>query len=411
MIPAQGFFPRYVKYASELTDAPEVFHVAAALAVHSAVCAKYTEVRYLTRSHGKLLYSWTPTHLWSFLIGPSSHSRKTTAINLASEVVKPIVAAQKINFTSPSSTFGLVASHPDAYLEYPEGGSLIAMIGAPYWAEGRGLLSQLYDGKDMKKELIGSPTKAQPNPPPRLILIQRPCVSMLVGIAPAHLDKAQIAEWVGGFFGRTLFVYAKRDRYDPTDVRQNEREMLALRGVMSDLRARLERMKFVQVGMRSEAAAEYVRWSGKLEERIGSKPTKIQALYERLRQNTLRVAAHYALSQGYDTIGLDSMHAAINYGEFVATSTDLVGEMLSDDQELRRVWRLRDFLFSHQRNRVSLLETMSGLGLSYTALKAPIESLRMTGELRKFHRTSNGAMWLERVTPDAATTSKRRRSA
>jgi hypothetical protein len=78
---------------------------------------------------------------------------------------------------------------------------------------------------------------------------------------------------------------------------------------------------------------------------------------------------------------------------------------------LRRVWRLRDFLFLHPRNRVSLAEVMSGLGLSYGMLKAPIESLRMTGELREFRRAYNGAMWLERVTPDAAATSKRRRSA
>ena len=44
-------------------------------------------------------------------------------------------------------------------------------------------------------------------------------------------------------------------------------------------------------------------------------------------------------------------------------------------------------------------------------LKAPIESLRMTGELREFRRAYNGAMWLERVTPETSAASKRRHSA
>jgi hypothetical protein len=60
---------------------------------------------------------------------------------------------------------------------------------------------------------------------------------------------------------------------------------------------------------------------------------------------------------------------------------------------------------------VSLADVMSGLGLSYGLLKGAIESLRLTGELREFRRAYNGAMWLERVTPDTAAASKRGRSA
>jgi hypothetical protein len=40
-----------------------------------------------------------------------------------------------------------------------------------------------------------------------------------------------------------------------------------------------------------------------------------------------------------------------------------------------------------------------------------IESLKMTGEVREFHRAHDGAMRLERITPNTSAASKKRRSA
>ncbi len=402
MIPTQGFFPRYVKYASELTDAPEVFHVAAALAVHSAVCSNYAEVCYSTKSHGKILHSWSPTHLWVFLVAPSGNGRKTTAINLASEVAGPIISGQKIAVdTSPASTWGLVARHPDAFLEYPEGGALISLLNAPYWASGRGLLTQMYDGKDMKRSLAGEATKKDPNPLPRTVFIKRPRITMLVGIAPSHLDRAKDAEFTGGFIGRTMIVFARRDRHDPTDVRRNEREMLELRGVLKDIRSRLEGLKLLYVGMKKDSETEYIKWSSRMDDRIAAKNPKVQSLYERLCQNVLRVAAHYALSQNFKHIDLGSIRAAIAYGEYVAKSTDLVGEMLSDDPVLRRAWKMRNFLSGHPKDVVSLADVQSGLGLSYGALKGAIECLRNTGEIRQFTSAKDSSIWFKKATPAA----------
>ena len=415
LVPPKGFFPRYLRYAIELTDAPDAFHIAAALAVHSAVCANYVEVYFPTKvktggggsavateaNDPSVRVAWSPIHLWTLIVGQSG-DRKGTAIKLALDCGKPLVDDQIVGVSSsPESTFDIVGHHPDAFFVYAEGATLFSMFAASYWQHGQGLFPQLYDGDDMKRQLAGQRTKKNPHPEPIEINIPRPRVSMLVGVAPSHLDAARSTDWTGGLIGRMVLVYGERVCYDPVAGRQNDNEMCALREILHKLRDHLmhQPVGVLRVGMKADAGAMYMDWARSIDGMMKTKSPKIRSLYNRLPQHILRVAAHYALSQAYNVIDQESVVAAINFGNYVSESIDRVGEMLTDDRILRNVVRLREFLSVYPGDLIPLREVIKALGLSAFTLKPAIESLQASGQVSVMQSASTGERWLHKASP------------
>ncbi len=426
MVPAQGFFAEYVRYASSLTDAPEIYHVGAALAVHSAVCANHVEIYFPMsskidtdgnsqsviaedvgqRSDGQsVTLAWTPSHLWILLVGPSGDARKSTAVTLATGVAGDLIIDQTAGeITSPESTFDWVSHHPDSFFIYSEGAALFSMFNASYWQQGQGLFPKLYDGVDMKKHLVaGQRSKKNPNPVPIEVTIIRPRVSLLVGVATSHLDAARSTDWTGGLIGRMILLYAERERHDPVPGKTNEAEKRRLHDLLA------QEQKFVLeqfaknggmiIGVKASAGKTYMDWSSQIDTLQKTKGPKVRALYNRLPQHVLRVAGHYALSQGHNVIAMPAMQAAIEFGNFCVQSIDRIAELLTDDKILRTAVRLRDFLKSHPAEVVSYRMVMNSLSISEYGLKYAIETLTAAGEIRSFISQKKLEKFLYRCTP------------
>lgn len=419
MIPRTGFFPRYVKYASELTDAPELYHVAAALAVHSAVCSNLVEIYYPTFIvDGKhvagslddpnfvsntMKFMWSPSHLWSLIVGSSGESRKSTAINLATEMAKPLIEEQMAGeISSPESTFDWVSNHPDSFFVYGEGAALFSLFNASYWQHGQGLFPRLYDGVDMKKQLTGiRDKKKDPVPKTFDIEIHRPRVSLLVGVATSHLDAARSTDWTGGLIGRMTLVYAERDRLDPIPGKTNLPEMLAIRAMLEEEKKFLLKNQdgIMRIGMKADAGLRYMQWTTQIDLLQKRKGAKVRALYNRLPNHVMRIAAHYALSQGYKTITIDTIDAAINFGNASVVSIDRVAEMLTDDKIVRSVVRLRDYLRSCPQQVIPYRQLITDLHMSEFALRLPVQTLKAAGEVRLVETASTREQWLIKQNP------------
>ncbi len=428
MVPPNGFFPRYVQYASELTDAPEIYHVAAALAVHSAVCSNTVEVYFPTSGTAATAASigdgiaigtggasvklaWSPSHLWALLVGPSGDARKSTAINLAVETAKPLIEEQMSGeVSSPEATFDWVAKHPDCFFVYGEGASLFSMFNASYWQQGQGLFPRLYDGVDMKKKLRGSSTRTKKDPNPELIEFQisRPRVSLLVGVATSHLDAARSTDWTGGLIGRMVLIYAERDRFDPISGKTNDKEMLELRQILVDERAYLDSLQIgvLKLGMKAEAGKVYMEWAKQIDELQKRKGPKVRALYNRLPQHVMRIAAHYAVSQTHNVINLASVEAAIAFGNESVKSIDRISEILTDDRVVRSVVRLRDFLAIWPSETISYRQLMQQLHVSEYALRLPVSSLQANGEIRMYEDAKTKEKWISKRTPSERSSQK-----
>lgn len=419
LVPPHGFFPRYLRYAAQLTDAPEIYHVMSSLAVFSAITASYTEVVFPSLVHmlpepgsiilpadtdSKLAYS--PTPWWGLVVGPSG-DRKTTAMNLALGVTKDangisILQDQLQSVGSPEATFDAVGRVPNSFFFYPEGATLFNLFKASYWAQGQGLFPQLYDGDDMHRKLAGARTKKDPNPEPMQIDITRPRVTLLCGVATPHLDTAQSTDWDGGLIARMMLIFAERKRFEPIAGRRDDKERMALHQLLLQIRENLiKHPGTFRIGMKADAGKMYVDWTRKIDAAMSTKAPKIRSLFNRLPNHVLRVAAHYAVSQGYNAIDAASMSAALALGNYSASSVDYLGTILTDDRTVRLITLLRELLSKNGKEFISYREIMHKLGVSKQALRFPIESLLAAGEVKILtSQVHPNQQWLKRIKPD-----------
>lgn len=391
LVPGTGFFPEYLAYARQLTDAPPVFHVGAALGCYSSVVSNYAEILYpIKMPNGDQKMSWSPIHLWVLLTGPSG-DRKTTAAEKAFEAVAPIIESQVVgSATTPESTFDLVAHNPDAFFYFPEGASFFSMMNAPYWQHGQGLFCELYDGRDeMKRQLAGHRTKQNPQPEPITIYIRRARVSMLVGVATAHLDNARNTDWTGGLIGRMFIIRSKLDKFNAAGKMIDPQGLERLVALIRDTRDGLIATNGIyRLGIKVEAAKMFAEWSTAINETSKSKPDKVRPVFRRVSEQVRRIAALYAISQKHTHIGVASMTPAIAIGNVSIDSIDQVALDLSDDPVLRVSARIMDLLDGHP-DGLSYRYIVKAVRLSTHKLEPAIKSLINCGEVRVV-RANNG---------------------
>ncbi|MFH1609543.1 MAG: DUF3987 domain-containing protein [Candidatus Bipolaricaulota bacterium] len=408
MMPRKGFFPEYVRYATELTDAPQIYHLAAALSLHSAVFGHMAEVQYLASNDGdgspasvpavegegdrrERKIRWSPLHLWTLLIGESG-DRKTTALNKAEDLLDMFAGGRKGGIAgSPEATFDVVSNQPASVFWYPEGATFFSMFFANYWKHGQGVFPQLYDGRDINRTVSGGRrTPKNPNPKPYQVKIKQPRVTLSVAVALGHIENAQNSDWTGGLIARMMIFHAKRTVYQDGEL-HNETGRQRLRAMLQKVQSELYRVRDPKTGvfplkMHAEANRVLAEWGRLVNEAGQKRPDRIRSIFNRIPDHVLRVAAHYAISQGYNAVNVETAEAAVNLGNAMILSTDRVSELLSTDRVDRMATAIRDFVAQEARGRpgqpVSVLSITKALRLSAATLDPALKSLITTGELR-----------------------------
>lgn len=407
LIPKGGLFPLYFKWVRRLTDAPEPYHIASMLAVMSAACSQLVEGRFNTMAaDGSVLTSVYPTSLWVLIVGPSG-DRKSTAMGYASSIgstSKTVLDVSAIS-GSPEATFDLVSQKPDVFFYHPEGSTLFSQLQASYWLQGQGFLCDLYDGRDdppYKRILTGRRTKKDPTPEVTEIVITRPRVSMLIGIAPELLGQARKSDWTGGLIGRMLLIYGERTRYDETPAREDDAGRIAIAkwlwNVQDGLRSYLQppnghRLK---IGMQRDALASYMGWARDLDAATTSRPPKLRSLFRRLPLHIMRTAALYALSQFHDEIRMESMVPAIRLGEYSRQSIERIGDLLADDPIMRNAVQIQDMLQRAEGKVLPVSAISDALRISWPVIEPAIRTLEANGRA-KIHLDKDNpqAKWVE----------------
>lgn len=391
VIPASGFIKDYMEYATQLTDAPEIFHAASCLAVLSAAFSHYVEIFVPMGDSGKV--AWTPVNVWVLITGKSG-DRKSTALDMAVDMAGDAVRERIGGIgTSPESTWDLIAAKPDTFFAYSEGAQFFGQFFAPYWKHGQGIFPMLYDGRDVVRDLTGERKKKSNKPTPTYrIEIKRPRVTVAVAVALDHLDTARTTDWTGGLIGRMLMVHAERTTekemrlYDYAQEAKLRTWMvnasMALRKKMMANRAP------TKLDMTPEARKMYFAWVSKVSNKVHEISPKMQALYNRMSNHVLRISGLYALSMGKLVIGVEAMEPAIRLANDAAfQAIDFVGDLLSDDRVHRMAIKIHEYVRSFNGPYVSANQVCASLKIAYSTLVPAIRSLQLTGKVRIF--TSN----------------------
>jgi hypothetical protein len=372
----------------------------------SGACSQFSEGRFeIQLLDGTTVSSTFPTSLWVLIVGPSG-DRKSTAMNYAMEVASVSGAIPDVSAISgsPEATFDLVSKKPYVFFYHPEGSTLFAQLQASYWLQGQGFLCDLYDGRDeppYKRILTGKRSKKDPKPAVMEIVIRRPRITVLIGIAPDLLDQARKSDWTGGLIGRMLLVYGERSRHDETPQRRDPAGLAVLAKYIATVNEGLKSYpggNGLKIGMQKEALDAYMVWARDLDAATAMRPPKLRALFRRLPLHVIRVAGLYALSQFHDTVRLESMIPAIRFGEYSRQSIERVGDLLADDPIMRNAVRIRDMLDRAPDRVLSVAAISDGLRLSWAAIEPAVRTLQASGRVKlRIDPDNPDAKWVQMV--------------
>ena len=207
-LPTGGFVRKYVDFAESFTDANIAYHLAAALscltqAVPSTYCVPWANRVY--------------ANLFSMIVGASTKSRKSTAINLARRIVTEAIPGCVGEV--PGSQEGLLESlraQQKQIVFYSEFGAFLAKAEDGYMMSMKTTLTDLFDCTPQGRATANK----------RKGIIQDPRLSIFAGVATDLLERhTEQADWMGGFLARFLTFYAEPEREMPT-VEVEDEELL-----------------------------------------------------------------------------------------------------------------------------------------------------------------------------------------
>lgn len=209
----KDFIEDYVEYAQRITDAPSFFHQAMAWFCISVAIDRRSFI-----DTGFLTYP----NIWILLLAPSSKFRKSTSLNIASELIrglgrecaatdnceKPCTKAHSPiypNDFSKEALFELIASRPRGAFLYSEMASLLSTLDRDYNLGTKALLTDLYDCPAEQERILRS----------QLFLIERPYINIAsASTIDWFIQRATEDDFRGGFLSRFLYIVSDRKTVD-----------------------------------------------------------------------------------------------------------------------------------------------------------------------------------------------------
>lgn len=196
-----GFIRSYVTYASQCSDAPELYHAGVAVTIFAAAVAKKLACPFLA---GRVLVP----NLYTLLVGPSRSSRKTSCMDTGIDILR--TANPDLVIPVAGSYEEMVAQirvTPCGVLTYREFGHFLKTTQRGYGEPIRTVMMDLYDWP---------PDRAYVRNLKKLkTVIDGPIVLCMLSSCSTDLlfSYTDTEEWTGGFFGRMLLLYGERDTW------------------------------------------------------------------------------------------------------------------------------------------------------------------------------------------------------
>ena len=210
-LPPSGFVRSYVEYASGMTDANIAYHVAGALTCLSQCVPIDYSVPYASPIWG---------NLFSLIVGDSSKSRKTAAINISQRIIRDAIPGAVGEI--PGSQEGLYESlraQQRQVVIYGEFGEFLAKAEEGYLMALKTSYTNLWDGIPIGRALANK--RQGPVTDPRL--------SLLCGVATDLLERhTEQADWTGGFLARFLTLFGEPEREYATPPVDDPQKRLAI---------------------------------------------------------------------------------------------------------------------------------------------------------------------------------------
>lgn len=135
----------YMSYASKMSDAYPDYHFALGITILSIAAMR--------KIHMDLSIGRIHPNAWCLLLGESTTSRKSTALNLGQDLIQKVFGHGLPQDFSPEAFVEMMADNPSTYIFKDEFAGLLAAMQKAYMSDLRDLLCTLYDCKDYHRKL------------------------------------------------------------------------------------------------------------------------------------------------------------------------------------------------------------------------------------------------------------------
>jgi hypothetical protein len=334
--------------------------------------------------------------MYALLAGRSGDDQKSTALGLGEEILDMV--DYKLIGDQPASAEGLIdslAAQNKQTLWYSEFGQFLSQSKNGYMESVKTTLTNLWDGKNVTRRKAGDTVIRAVDP--RLSIVAACSIPYLEQFTTPH-------DWTGGFMGRWLLMYGKRERtmaFPPreTDVTVFERQELArLLSAMKDT----PYDTFCQ-GLDDTAQKLWSSWYNELQNR--DLPEIISGTQTRCPAIAIRVAMIYAWDTGLSRMGKSwsidypTLEFAIAVAELHLKSVISLAERLVDhpDAQVRRTVLKQ---FRRQNDIVSVGEILRATKMRKRTVLEVLEGLVLEGQIQELPIQNNGNKLFERCMSD-----------
>lgn len=197
LTPPPGFLRDYMECMTPLSEAPEQFHLSAALVAVSTAVGK--------RVYYRIINQEKYPNIWIALVG-SSGCKKSTAVNTPRRLIKDAGLEDRIFPTqfTPEALINGLSQFPEGAFFWSELGSTMDQWSKKYASDAISLMTDLYDNQPFSRRLTGG-----------LISIPGSSISILSGCTHQWLrESVKETDIAKGYYPRFLFVQAQgRSKY------------------------------------------------------------------------------------------------------------------------------------------------------------------------------------------------------
>jgi hypothetical protein len=330
--PTRGFLAEYIDCFSEVTDAPDIYH----LMMGYFTLGVILKDRVYIRLAGDQMYP----NIWTVLIGGSSLFRKTTSLNKSRGLVlkyDPKMALPS-DFTT-EALLDILAATPQGAFYHPEFRALYGMLSKDYMSGAKALLTDLYDSPpEYKRETKGKTAH-----------IKQPIISMCSATTTEWLTgKDTASDFGSGFLARFLFVPAftrKQSLPFPPDPDVKKYALLLSR--MRSIEAQYSLCGLPREAKYDAAArADYIEWHTEYDRLDPFGGTPLAPFHARYQSYVHKLAILYTVSVGgnVEAMDLEAMtYATKTINEVTKRLCHLYDKYLSfnrDDEKMRALYRI-----------------------------------------------------------------------
>jgi len=148
------------------------------------------------------------------LVGRSGEDRKSSALNVGRKILDQAAPALVGDFPgSPEGLIDSLAEQPSQLIPISEFGKFLSSAQRGYFEPTKTLLADLWDSDPIQRR------KAAQKGAASVVRVDNPRLSIAAACSIPYLEKHTLSEdWTGGFMGRWLVLYGRRERTNPDPV-------------------------------------------------------------------------------------------------------------------------------------------------------------------------------------------------